>query len=153
MTIARIEPRPYCWVLHGDDNATLDGWIDARISEEGEFSKPLYEAREIAELVEERDRLRAMAGDVRWQELSRPGTAFTLIDRQMLGEMYRAARLDPYPEKKGAMKSPVEPDRNAEAIARGEQRAYSTDREEYDAMMKAFAQQELSDKSLFHANS
>jgi hypothetical protein len=35
---------PYCWVLPGDDTANADGWIDARVSQEGEFTKPLYEA-------------------------------------------------------------------------------------------------------------
>lgn len=36
------EAVPYCWVIPGDDTANADGWIDARVSSEGEFTKPLY---------------------------------------------------------------------------------------------------------------
>jgi hypothetical protein len=34
--------KPFAWVLPGDDNARDDGWLDARIDRQGEFTKPLY---------------------------------------------------------------------------------------------------------------
>jgi len=37
-----VEPVPFAWVLPGDDTARDDGFIDARIDREGEFTKPLY---------------------------------------------------------------------------------------------------------------
>lgn len=37
------DSRPYAWVVPGDDTANANGFIDARISREGEFTKPLYE--------------------------------------------------------------------------------------------------------------
>jgi hypothetical protein len=43
--LATHEPpadQPVAWIIPGDDNARADGSIDARISEEGEFTKPLY---------------------------------------------------------------------------------------------------------------
>lgn len=39
----RGQERPYAWVLPGDDTANCNGWIDARVNEWGEFTKPLYE--------------------------------------------------------------------------------------------------------------
>jgi len=33
---------PVAWIIPGDDNARDDGFIDARITRQGEFSKPLY---------------------------------------------------------------------------------------------------------------
>ncbi len=43
---APVEPRdqqPFAWVMPGDDHANVNGWLDCRISSEGEFTKPLYE--------------------------------------------------------------------------------------------------------------
>jgi hypothetical protein len=35
------EPKPFAWVLPGDDTARDDGFIDAMVIQQGEFSKPL----------------------------------------------------------------------------------------------------------------
>jgi hypothetical protein len=35
-------PEPVAWVIPGDDTAKMDGSIDARIDQEGEFSRPLW---------------------------------------------------------------------------------------------------------------
>jgi hypothetical protein len=34
---------PFCWVIPGDDTANMNGFIDAHVSNHGEFTKPLYE--------------------------------------------------------------------------------------------------------------
>lgn len=34
---------PYAWVIPGDDNADMTGFIAASVVKEGEFTKPLYE--------------------------------------------------------------------------------------------------------------
>lgn len=42
---ATAEPpadQPVAWVIPGDDNAYANGALDARISQEGEFTRPLY---------------------------------------------------------------------------------------------------------------
>lgn len=42
---AEFEPaadQPVAWIIPGDDNAYANGALDARISQEGEFTRPLY---------------------------------------------------------------------------------------------------------------
>jgi hypothetical protein len=34
---------PFAWAIPEPDNANADGWLDCRVSQDGEFSKPLYE--------------------------------------------------------------------------------------------------------------
>lgn len=35
---------PVAWILPGDDNESANGFIDARVNSEGEFTRPLYTA-------------------------------------------------------------------------------------------------------------
>jgi Lar family restriction alleviation protein len=39
---AREAVAPFAYVIPGDDNANVDGWIDCRATSEGEFTKPVY---------------------------------------------------------------------------------------------------------------
>lgn len=48
-------PKPYCWIIPGDDTARMDGFIDASLDRDGEFSKPLYDAATLAAVEAERD--------------------------------------------------------------------------------------------------
>lgn len=43
-----VAAEPVAWVIPGDDNANLDGSIDARAFREGEFTRPLYEHPPVA---------------------------------------------------------------------------------------------------------
>jgi hypothetical protein len=53
------EPKPFAWVLPGDDTARDDGFIDAMVIEQGEFTKPLYTASAFETLAAENAKLRA----------------------------------------------------------------------------------------------
>lgn len=44
--------QPFAWVIPGDDNVRHDGWLDARIDQHGEFSKPLYSLEQIIAAIE-----------------------------------------------------------------------------------------------------
>jgi hypothetical protein len=52
------EPKPFAWVLPGDDTARDDGFIDAMVIQQGEFSKPLYTAAALEALAAENAELR-----------------------------------------------------------------------------------------------
>lgn len=45
-----VAARPFAWVIPGDDNEDMNGFIDARITEEGEFTKPLYDEAALSAL-------------------------------------------------------------------------------------------------------
>ena len=45
--------KPVAWVLPGDDKERDGGWLDARIDDEGEFTKPLYDESAILQAKEE----------------------------------------------------------------------------------------------------
>lgn len=99
-----VEARPYAWVIPGDDHEDMNGFIDARISEEGEFTNPLYDAAALTALQAERDALKARA-EAAEAALTRavPTTASerdVLLERsrQVLGEGWDEAHDDAHTE-------------------------------------------------------
>ena len=47
-TEAEPVAEPYCYVIGGADDAKMNGWVDARLTAEGEFQLPLYASPEAA---------------------------------------------------------------------------------------------------------
>lgn len=46
-----VEPVPIAWILPGDDNVNVNGFLDCRINNEGEFTAPVYDKRTIDALL------------------------------------------------------------------------------------------------------
>lgn len=42
---------PVAWIIPGDDNANMDGFIDARMDNQGEFSMPVYSQIQVDALI------------------------------------------------------------------------------------------------------
>lgn len=53
---------PFAYVIPGDDNAYGDGWLDCRVSPQGEFTAAVYSQKEIDRLTTELE-----AKDIEWQ--------------------------------------------------------------------------------------
>lgn len=62
--LAAPAPEPVAWILPGDDNEDVNGFIPARINREGEFTKPVYGP----DLLAYADRMRAERDG--WKTLS-----------------------------------------------------------------------------------
>jgi hypothetical protein len=71
-----VANEPVCWVIPGDDNAKMNGAVDAMAWREGEFTKPLFDQPNSFSMdrhIEALDRvaelealLRDLAGDEFW---------------------------------------------------------------------------------------
>lgn len=63
MTQGKHTPRPCAWVIPGDDHADINGFIDARVIEGDEFTKPLYDATALTSL---QSRIAALVEAMEW---------------------------------------------------------------------------------------